>query len=1106
MKKLFFFFLLSVVISCTSLTRPVIAQNKAGINIGTKYGDTDRAISTVGAGGWLVVIAGGTGDCNNLQGIIDRTNAASVNLIIRGHLGNKLSANDAKAWAATLGQIRTTNKIYFMPWNEPNQEGSNDYGDPGTVSGYCRALKQALDESGVSGKIFLLSPMLNQSHPNFNSYAASLGSGFFSIFNGIALNLYDFSEQICGSPLCAPDAHFNPARYGEILNILGTSGKLAFGVESGTAGDNFYFKQPPNSNSPLYRFVQAFFPRAPEMFAIPSYDLAGEVGHSWSLFNPPDTANLISSQTKGGTTGANFNQGTFDAWLKALTTSGELVSCNSCGFAHQSNKGLCSGTGGGSLIPLDPSKNCNLNSLGSTADQKTSRPVPCEDCNRTNDLTSSCAQSFQINDQVKYRRGDSNNSCEGNIWVEKNWEGTVSVDPKGVIIPFVGKKGDENRQKYLADYFEGTCPYYGDNSPCPSDPTTEDVLGGKSPIGIWQYYAPRELQDSFKKEMVRRAIESKSNNLKLDKIRDYVVNYKGDSLKLSEFDGHFPPTEVEDPDGKKRLAWENTRWGILWPAVPMFTREDTPGKIVPYLGAGIKDSFEIQDKDTTTIEKVPHLARLFEVTKAINQLLMPAPQTDNTGSIDGPIIASSKENPSKEVTLLAEASCQKCLVPNIVDPYVFAGNLHYTLSICFSCMGDSTVGDGTVGDVYMGACGNANQVHSVSPNCFSSSHESVAPPVPISCPGTASICASTRANRDVNESCKGQFISTNCQVSVDANCKVISSTCGAAPPPKPICGLPKPQPVDTCEKPSITGQGDTLCCSEIVAKVSATDQFINASPASCSTCIYDPITGGFIDPGCDACNDILTQDVTRKVGVSLSHPYLKTIWDNTTNIADGFWNIWRMGDTPKFESTDASSRVKYNYTSASGKASLNPNEGDFYFPYLGGIQRAKEQVIKTILPATGNSTGIVPRSTVISSDQIGYSIDVTNINQTIKPETRTQIINLVKISWPNSKIEQNWDFVFQKAKQMGFNPVLVLAIWIEESGASGVNAYDLGVEACNPNDLANQLECFSTITYKNDGFEEFMCMFAEGKHHVCKFERATNFVKNLKYWYDELVK
>lgn len=66
------------------------AQNKAGINIGTKYSDLDQAISVVGPGGWIVVIAGGTGNCS-LQDVLDRANSANVNVIIRGHLNNSLS-------------------------------------------------------------------------------------------------------------------------------------------------------------------------------------------------------------------------------------------------------------------------------------------------------------------------------------------------------------------------------------------------------------------------------------------------------------------------------------------------------------------------------------------------------------------------------------------------------------------------------------------------------------------------------------------------------------------------------------------------------------------------------------------------------------------------------------------------------------------------------------------------------------------------------------------------------------------------------------------------------------------------------------------------------
>lgn len=1098
MKK-FFFFLLAIVISFFALTHPVIAQNKAGINIGTKYSDADKAISTVGSGGWLVVIAGGTGDCANLQGIIDKANSAGVNVIIRGHLNNQLSPNDAKAWAATLGQLNTGSKVYFMPWNEPNQEGSDDYGDPAAVVSYCNALRQALNDSGAVGKVFLLSPMLNQSYigggGDFDTYVGRLkkaDNNFFSRFDGIAMNLYDFGEERCGSALCDTNAHYNPAKYRDILSIMGASGKPAFGVESGTGGDNFYWRKSPVSDSPLYRFVQKFLPLAPEMFAIPSYDLGGEVSHTWSLFDPPDTANLLSSGPKGGTSPAGFNKTAFDSWLASLTQSGELIPCGSCGYAHKDNPGLCNGTGGIGPGAYIPSLNCDVLNAGNN----TSRPVPCEDCNRTNNLTSACANSFIVKDEVTYRHNEGT-FCpyEGGKWmVEKSWSGTVVVDPQGVSIPFVGKKGEESEQNYLADYFEGTGFYY---KPPYDLSKKEDQQRAFREAGVFRKLAPQETQDQMKKAMVRRVIESKTNSFKMDKIRDYLVSYNNESARLSEFGANFPPEKKDDPNGTQREAWLKTKWGRLWPAVPMFTREDTPGEVIPYLGGFPQDQFEIKD-EKATIEKVPHLARLYEVSRAINQILLPAVQNSagNSEVIKSPIIASFLEDSRK--VLLAQEGCKNCLVPNIVNPYVSGGLLRFTLSVCPTCSGY-----GTVGDVYMGACGNPDQVHSVRPSCFSSDNEAISSPIRISCPGTATICAAIRANRDVDESCQGQTISTSCTVNVDAQCNVVSSNCGVAPPPAPRCDLGNPYPVDKCEKTPLSGPGDTLCCSPIEVNLQATDLFENTQYEKCE---YDPITGILLNP---SCHDVEITEVNRQIGVALSHPYLKEIWNYTANNIKGFFNIFRPDKIPKFSPDEASGRVKYNYSSNSGKASFEPAEGDFFFPFLGGVQKAKEQVIQTLLPA--NSPGSNPQQNIVSSDKLGYSINITDTNQIISQATKQKVIAAVKNSWPDSKIDVvrpdgkiNFDYVVEKARANGWNPALALAVWVEESGASGTNAYDFGCEAGTANDFESQLNCFVNLPYKPSGFEEFMCMFAEGEHHVCQFDTAVNFPKNLKYWYEEL--
>lgn len=136
---------------------------------------------------------------------------------------------------------------------------------------------------------------------------------------------------------------------------------------------------------------------------------------------------------------------------------------------------------------------------------------------------------------------------------------------------------------------------------------------------------------------------------------------------------------------------------------------------------------------------------------------------------------------------------------------------------------------------------------------------------------------------------------------------------------------------------------------------------------------------------------------------------------------------------------------------------------------------------------------------------LDYEIDHRNNEVAVSNETKLRIINQVLNSWPNSKIESSWDLVYNQVRNDGWNPAFVLALWIEESGASGVDAYDLGCLSGERNNIGSQLGCLFSRPYKNDNFANFMCMYSEGKLSPCSFEINPNFPGNLKSWYDKLI-
>jgi hypothetical protein len=302
MKKLAFLLAFPILFFLTASS--VTAQNKAGINIAARHEEFGRAAEVVGRGGWVVVMAC-PGDGDKIAKWL--TDYPDINLVIRGHFSpNKPDAKLAKAWANTLASILSglpnPRKVYFVPWNEPNQVDTEDFVSESELKTYVATLTQSLSETGVLDKgVLLLSPMINPSNRSFTNYVKNLGSSFFQQFHGIALSLYDTCNG-CGGK------YQDPMKSPDLLAEMGVPGKEIYGVESGTANPYWYFNQPPNQSSYLYKFVNNFLSNSPsqvKMFAIPSYDLGGEVGHSWSLFSAPDVTNRLREAPDGVVTRAS---------------------------------------------------------------------------------------------------------------------------------------------------------------------------------------------------------------------------------------------------------------------------------------------------------------------------------------------------------------------------------------------------------------------------------------------------------------------------------------------------------------------------------------------------------------------------------------------------------------------------------------------------------------------------------------------------------------------------------------------------------------------------------------------------------------------------------
>lgn len=646
----------------------------------------------------------------------------------------------------------------------------------------------------------------------------------------------------------------------------------------------------------------------------------------------------------------------------------------------------------------------------------------CDLCNLTGLFCPSCATSFTVFDEVKWQWKERDLVCEGEgnpDWKITPWEGTITIDPTQAKIPFVGKKGEESEQKYLADYFEGTSEYYEDYPMYWKDWIDY--------AGVWRKLSPMGYQDILKKQMVERALAT--SDVQPEGVHHYQLEYRGricwdlpllmDALlafaqsrnipgidrlinaavnrasycifegstpgvwaaktaidffndhspldityfhttnasdKITVLEGHYPPDPSEEDYLEKWNEWRESEWGRLWTVVPMFSHEDTPGEITPYLGSKPLDVFTINNPEAQ-VEKVPHVARLYESTQEVNNLLLPYVEENGiTQKKSEPIIASAEKNVLGEKSFIAQAGSLSTGFSISLSP---KGGNQYDL--CWSVSGHAS-----------GACNYCDWGYCIQPygfceprlprHCWAGNptlncNMGSAHPLSITANPGDTVCATLNISSGV---CGGPCCDPDPRqgFSKTACCQILEDgtpTCGEGPVEPPLCGLPEALPVNQCEMLAITdpNPNDDLCCEPINITLEAVDMF-NDYPYTpcvygCECCEPEKPPGCVLPCLCNPeCNTWEYRTVNREIGINLLHPYLTEIWEQT-GLAEtaGLFNIFRPAKITEFREIDASSEITYTQ---SGFDSIAPSIGKFYFNYLGGVQLAKEWVTRALMP------------------------------------------------------------------------------------------------------------------------------------------------------------
>ena len=169
--------------------------------------------------------------------------------------------------------------------------------------------------------------------------------------------------------------------------------------------------------------------------------------------------------------------------------------------------------------------------------------------------------------------------------------------------------------------------------------------------------------------------------------------------------------------------------------------------------------------------------------------------------------------------------------------------------------------------------------------------------------------------------------------------------------------------------------------------------------------------------------------------------------------------------------------------------------------------RAQEASLPEVLKSGKDDDGLpseLEPEPIPEGGELWYTIDHQDSSLAVGSEKKEEITSLVLKYWPDSKIQDEWEYVYKRARENGWNSAFVIAVWIEESGASGVHAWDVGCTGAPKNNLEKGLDCLFGLSYASKPFPEFLCRFSEG-HYPCVFSINPNFPKNLKAWYDRIV-
>lgn len=572
-----------------------------------------------------------------------------------------------------------------------------------------------------------------------------------------------------------------------------------------------------------------------------------------------------------------------------------------------------------------------------TPESKTSRPTACYICNQNELMTPSCATSVKATRGVDYYLSDGPD-------FEIPWEGEINVNPVSADgkfkIPFVGLKNEEDENKYLADYFEGTNEYYRN-------------YGNQSTLtnyqGVLRKLTPFEYQNQLKKQLISRA--PKEGFSVENPIHDYEVVYVGRlcwtfpfwmeagrlifneivNLVTDKLANTFI-NKLKDNLINKPIAWLNNLFDAEIKKVPDVDI-NIDLKIANYghycLYADLKNNKGewLIIKSLKFSHLIPGLGKLQEILALASQKIPGLVHLSSLSMLDTlseplTVIAEHLPPSPNEENYRENFLAWKKSGPESNKPEGYWYRLWQAVPMLTR--------EDTQGEIIPYLANGNKETDTLE-----------------IIPQEATIASIPHLARLY----EGSKIISDLLIPVGKEGKMVEMV---KTPEIPITNPPY-----ACFRESYTpptGEGDDLCCGNPTLIIKAVDVFT------------DP---GFYDNRCNClppnicnppitldeigiCGDKYTQAVSRYVGINLKEPYLDEIWSYTTNAKGGFFNIFRPYGVPAFEDIAAAQTLIYsssvfNGQNEKGEKDLIPEQGLFFFPHLGGIQIAKEKVVNQFL-------------------------------------------------------------------------------------------------------------------------------------------------------------